>query len=57
MSGLAAIEVEIMRQAAMIGHLNDFYLVAVMALGAIPLIFLFGKGKLTAETLKHRSLV
>ena len=52
-AGLAAIEVEIMRQAAMIGYLNYFYLVAVMAIGAIPLIFLFSKGKLTAETLEH----
>ena len=53
MAGLAAIEVEIMRQAAMIGYLNYFYLVAIMAIGAIPLIFLFSKGKLTAETLEH----
>lgn len=53
MAGLAAIEVEIMRQAAMIGYLNYFYLVAVMAIGAIPLIFIFSKGRLTAQTLEH----
>ena len=52
-TGLAALEIEIMRQAAMVGYLNYFYLIAVMAVVCIPLVFLFGKGKVTAENLPY----
>ena len=53
LAGLAALDIEIMRQAAMIGYLNYFYLLAIMAVITIPVVFLFGGGKVTAETLSH----
>ena len=53
LSGLAALQREISRQAAMIGYLNYFHLITLLALAAIPLLFLFSKGRLTAETLPY----
>ncbi|MGH6952595.1 MAG: EmrB/QacA family drug resistance transporter, partial [Alphaproteobacteria bacterium] len=41
MSGLAAIEREISRQAEMIGYLNNFHYLMVLSLVAIPLVYLF----------------
>ena len=52
-AGLAALEIEIMRQATMISYLNYFYFMAILTLAAIPLVFMFRSGKVTAETLIH----
>jgi len=49
MSGLASIEAEVMRQAAMIGYLNNFKMIAIMAACAIPAVFLFTKGRITGN--------
>lgn len=38
--GLAALDNEITRQAAMIAYANDFYLIVLVSLVAVPLIFL-----------------
>ncbi|HET6221846.1 MAG TPA: DHA2 family efflux MFS transporter permease subunit [Dongiaceae bacterium] len=40
MSGLAALDAEVTRQAATIGYLNDFRLMMYMMLGSIPLLLL-----------------
>jgi DHA2 family multidrug resistance protein len=39
-AGLAAIELEINRQAAMIAYVNDFHIMTLLALAALPLILL-----------------
>ena len=44
-TGLAKIEREIERQAAMIGYTADFWLLAVGALLGLPLLLLMGSGK------------
>ena len=48
-AGLAAFEVEITRQANMIGYLNNFRLVAILALLALPLVYLFSPGRIEAK--------
>jgi DHA2 family multidrug resistance protein len=40
LEGVAAIEMEINRQAAMIAYVNDFHVMTLLALAAIPLILL-----------------
>ena len=40
LSGLLAIDAEVTRQAAMIAYNNTYYLIAIVALGAIPLVYL-----------------
>ena len=40
-AGLGALNAEITRQAATIAYLNDFKLMTIVALAAIPLVFLF----------------
>ncbi|MBT5413138.1 MAG: DHA2 family efflux MFS transporter permease subunit [Rhodospirillaceae bacterium] len=49
MSGLATVEAEVARQAAMIGYLNNFKMIAIMAACAIPAVFLFTKGRITGD--------
>lgn len=49
LSGLASIEAEVMRQAAMIGYLNNFKMIAIMAACAIPAVFLFTRGRITGD--------
>ncbi len=46
----AMVDAEVSRQAYMIAYLNDFYMMAIISLFAIPLVFLFRKpkGKLDA---------
>jgi MFS transporter, DHA2 family, multidrug resistance protein len=39
-AGLAALELEINRQAAMIAYVNDFHIMTLLALAAMPLILL-----------------
>jgi DHA2 family multidrug resistance protein len=41
LSGLAALESEISRQATMIGYLNNFHLIALLSILVIPLAFMF----------------
>ena len=48
-AGLAALEIEITRQANMIGYLNNFRLVAILALLALPLVYLFSPGRIEAH--------
>ena len=52
-AGRAAIEVEVMRQATMVGYLNYFFLMAVMAVVTAPLVFLFSPGRIDADELPH----
>ncbi len=47
-SGLAAIEAEIARQAAMIAYVNDFYLLAIASLLGLPLLLLVKTPRLGA---------
>ena len=49
LGGLATIEAEVARQAAMIGYLNNFKMIAIMAVCAIPAVFLFTKGRITGD--------
>ena len=44
--GLHALSTEIQRQSAMGGYINAFYLFAVTALAAVPLVFMFRRGTL-----------
>ena len=39
-SGIAALDAEVTRQAAMVAYIDDFKLIMVLALGAIPLLLL-----------------
>jgi len=48
-AGLAALDLEINRQATMIAYLDDFMLMTVITLGAIPLLLLLRKAA-TAPT-------
>ncbi len=45
--GLAALDAEIVRQAAMIAYANDFYLIVIASIPLIPLIFLLRPGRET----------
>jgi DHA2 family multidrug resistance protein len=51
---LAMLDAEINRQAAMIAYIDDFYLMMIIALGAIPLLLLIRKG---AEAGKEQVMV
>ncbi|WP_374405362.1 DHA2 family efflux MFS transporter permease subunit [Pelagerythrobacter sp.] len=44
-AGLAALDAEVNRQAAMIGYLNDYWLMMWMALAAVPFAFLMKPGR------------
>ena len=48
-AGLAALDSEITRQAAMVGYLNYFHLVAIMAALSVPLAFLFTRHQPTDD--------
>jgi DHA2 family multidrug resistance protein len=51
-SGLQALDAEINRQASMVAYLDDFRLMLVMAICAIPLVLLMpGSGRARAETI------
>jgi DHA2 family multidrug resistance protein len=45
--GLAALDMEINRQAAMISYIDDFKLMTVITLGMVPLLLLLGKRQRT----------
>ena len=49
--GLATIEREIDRQAAMFGYASDFQLLAVAALAGLPLLLLLGRQRQSADPL------
>jgi len=38
--GIAALDAEVTRQASMVAYVNDFKLIMLLALGAIPLLLL-----------------
>jgi DHA2 family multidrug resistance protein len=50
LSGLAALNMEINRQAAMLGYLADFRLMMVLTLAAIPLLLLLRRPRHAAST-------
>ena len=47
-TGLAALDAEITRQATMIAYVNDFYLLALASLMALPLLLLIKRPRLGA---------
>lgn len=49
-TALAAIDAEINRQAAMIGYLNDFHLLMLATLAAIPFLFLLRKPRVRKDS-------
>ncbi|MFT4077655.1 MAG: DHA2 family efflux MFS transporter permease subunit [Asticcacaulis sp.] len=57
-SGLAAINAEVTRQASMIAYIDNFWLMMILTLLAMPLLFLIAapKKKLSQEEMEHDQL-
>jgi DHA2 family multidrug resistance protein len=49
LAGLANLDAEIMRQAAMVAYLEYFRLITMIAVFTAPIVFLFSKGRVRAE--------
>ncbi|KPF83338.1 disulfide bond formation protein DsbA [alpha proteobacterium AAP38] len=54
---LAAADLMVNRQAAMIAYLNDFHMMMLVTLAAIPLLLLLRKPKATAAVDKHAAVM